>query len=90
MPLDASTMLPGGILLMDEPESVALATFAANGEVIMTINARPGGHCGQIILGLTPRMAMQLLDMLHKYDDVYAQAVAAGKGGAKFRTKEKT
>lgn len=77
-------ILPGGIVLMDEPASVGITTFAANGEVLLTFNARPGAECGQVILGLTPHMALQLIERLHKYDDVYARAVAAGKGGARF------
>ena len=79
--------LPGGIVLMDEPASCGVATFAANGEVLMTFNAREGGDCGQVIIGLSPRQAMQLIEMLHQHDDVYARAVAEGKGGAQFDMK---
>lgn len=81
------SILPGGIILMDEPESVGVATFAANGEVLLTFTARPGAECGQVILGLTPNQAMQLIEMLHTHDDVYARAIKDGKGGASFRTR---
>ena len=82
------SILPGGIVLMDEPESIALNTFANNGEVLLAFNARPGGNCGQIILGLTPNMALQLREALDKYSDVCARYVAEGKGGAKFTEKK--
>ena len=82
------SILPGGIVLMDEPDSAGLTTFAANGEVLLTFFARPGGDCGQVIIGLTPNQAVQLIQMLHTHDDVYARAIANGKGGARFRTKD--
>jgi hypothetical protein len=78
------SILPGGIVLIDEPASVGVSTFAANGEVLLTFNARPGGNCSQVIIGLTPNQAMQLIERLHVHDDIYARAIAEGKGGAKF------
>lgn len=80
------SILPGGIVLMDEPASAGVGTFAANGEVLLTLNARPGGNCGQVIIGLTPNQAMQLIEMLHAHDDIYTRAIAEGKGGAHFAT----
>jgi hypothetical protein len=81
------SILPGGIVLMDEPASIGLTTFSNNGEVLLTFNARPGGNCGQIILGLTPNMALQLRQALDKYGDVCARWIAEGKGGASFTEK---
>ena len=78
------SILPGGIVLMDEPASIALNTFGDSGEVLLAFNARPGGDCGQVILGLTPNMALQLRAALDKHGDVCARYVAEGKGGAKF------
>lgn len=78
------SILPGGIVLIDEPQSVGVSTFASNGEVLLTFNTRPGGDCGQVIIGLTPNQAMQLIGMLHAHDDIYTRAIAEGKGGAKF------
>jgi hypothetical protein len=81
------SILPGGIVLIDEPVHVNITTFVDNGEVLMSFDCRPGGNCGQVILGLTPNMALQLIERLHVHDDVYARAIAAGKGGAKFRER---
>ena len=78
------SILPGGIVLIDEPASVGVTTFAANGEVLLTFNSRPGAECGQVIIGLSPHQAMQLIQRLHAHDDIYARAVAEGKGGARF------
>lgn len=88
MPSNASTVLPGGIILVDEPESVGVATLAGSGEVLMTMNLRPGGEVNQIIVGLTPNMLMQLLMKLQTHSDVCARAIAEGKGGALFKEKE--
>lgn len=73
-----------GIVLVDEPAGLGIATFAANGEVLLTFNCRGGGDVGQVIIGLTPNQALQLLERLHTYDDVYHRAVLDGKGGARF------
>lgn len=77
------TIMPIGIVLIDEPATIGITTFA-NGEVLMTINARPGGNCGQVIVGLTPNQAMELIRRLHAHDDLYTRAIAEGRGGAGF------
>ena len=81
------TILPMGIVLIDEPAAMALSTFANNGEVLLAFNCRPGGNCGQVIIGLTPNQAVQLAEALHKYDDICLRAIADGKGGARFAEK---
>lgn len=78
-----------GIVLIDEPASLGVTTFANNGEVLLTLNNRPGGDVSQVIIGLTPNMAIQLIQALQQYDDIYARAIAEGKGGARF-TSEKS
>jgi hypothetical protein len=78
------SILPGGILLIDEPAHVNVTTFASNGEVLLTFNARPGGDFGQVIIGLTPNQAMQLIQRLQIHDDACGRAIAEGKGGARF------
>jgi hypothetical protein len=81
------SILPGGIVLIDEPAHVNVTTFAARGEVLLTFNTRPGGNCGQVIIGLTPNQAMQLVERLQKHADACARAVVEGKGGARFPEK---
>lgn len=78
------SILPGGIVLIDEPASVGVTTFAANGEVLLTFNNRPGGECGQVIIGLSPYQAMQLIERLQSHADICGRAIADGKGGAQF------
>jgi hypothetical protein len=72
--------LPFGLVMADEPTNVGITTFAENGEVLMTFNMREGGNVSQVIIGLTPNQAMELIRRLHTYDDVYARAIAEGKG----------
>jgi hypothetical protein len=81
------SILPGGIVLIDEPAHVNVTTFADNGEVLLTFNTRPGGECGQVIIGLTPHQALQLIERLQAHNDVCARAIAEGKGGARFNEK---
>lgn len=81
------SILPGGIILIDEPAFAGVTTFAENGEVLLTLNLRPGGDCNQIIMGLTPHQAIQLIERLQAHDDIYLRAIANGKGGAKFPDK---
>jgi hypothetical protein len=78
------TILPGGIVLIDEPAHVNVTTFAANGEVLLTFNTRPGGNCGQVIIGLTPHQTLQLIERLQAHADVCGRAIVDGKGGARF------
>lgn len=80
----AGEILPGGIVLIDEPESVGVTTFADNGEVLLTFNCRPGGSCGQVILGLSPYQAMELIEALQKHGDACSRAIVEGKGGRRF------
>ena len=51
-------ILQTGVVLIDEPAAFALATFAESGEVLLSFNCRPGGDCGQVIIGLTPNQAV--------------------------------
>jgi hypothetical protein len=78
------SILPGGIVLIDEPASVGVTTFAENGEVLLTFNSRPGGDCGQVIVGLTPNQAVQLIERLQAHSDACGRAIVDGKGGARF------
>jgi hypothetical protein len=77
-------ILPGGIVLIDEPASFGVTTFANNGEVLLTFTCRPGDQCGQVILGLSPHQAVQLIEGLQKHGDACLRAIAEGKGGARF------
>ena len=81
------SILPGGIVLIDEPAHVNVTTFADFGEVLLTFNCRAGGNCGQVIIGLSPHQAMQLVERLQQHHDACLRAVALGKGGAKFPDK---
>lgn len=81
------SILPGGIVLIDEPAFAGVTTFAANGEVLLTFNCRDGGDCGQVIIGLTPNQALQLIERLQTHEDVYQRAIVEGKGGNRFPDK---
>lgn len=85
MSSDPGAILPGGIILFDEPEHANVTTFAANGEVLLTFNARPGAAFGQVIIGLSAYQAMQLIERLQKHSDACSRAIVDGKGGARFR-----
>jgi hypothetical protein len=76
-------ILPLGLVLIDEPAAISVGTFL-NGEVLMNISCRPGGNCGQVIVGLTPNMLMQLIGQLQAHSDICTRAIAEGKGGARF------
>lgn len=82
-------ILPGGIVLIDEPASVSLNTFASNGEVLLGFNCRDGGECGQVIIGLSPHQAVQLIGYLNKHVAYYERAIADGNGGARFPMEAK-
>jgi len=78
-------ILPGGIVLIDEPAHVNVSTFNnEGGEVLLTFNCRDGGSCGQVIIGLSAQQALQLIERLQAHADICARSVAIGKGGAKF------
>lgn len=79
----APSSIHGGVVLMDEPAHAGVATFASNGEVLLTFTSR-GGACGQVIVGLTPHQVMQLIERLQAHSDICARAIAEGKGGARF------
>lgn len=79
-----TTIYRGGIVVMDEPENLSVTTFAATGEVLLTFNARPGGDCGQVIVGLTANQLLQLIERLQVHADACARAIVDGKGGARF------
>ena len=78
------SILPGGIVLIDEPAHANVTTFADRGEVLLTFNTRPGGDCGQVILGLAANLALELLERLQSHADACARAVVEGRGGARF------
>jgi hypothetical protein len=78
------SILPGGIVLIDEPASVGVTTFAENGEMMLTFNNRPGGECGQVIIGLSAHQAMQLIERLQTHADACGRAIVNGKGGTRF------
>jgi hypothetical protein len=81
------SILPGGIVLIDEPANIGVTTFANNGEVLLSINTRDGGDCGQVVIGLTPNQALQLIERLQAHNDACTRAIAAGNGGARFAEK---
>jgi hypothetical protein len=82
-----ASLLPGGILLIDEPEHVNVTTFTCNGEVLLTFNMRDGGDVSQIIMGLSAHQALQLIERLQAHADVCAKAVVDGWGGNRFPDK---
>jgi len=81
-------MFPFGLVMIDEPAGIGVTTFAGNGDVLMTINCRDGGNCSQVIVGLSANQALQLIERLQTYSDIYGRAVADGKGGARFTEKK--
>lgn len=82
-----ASILPGGIILIDEPAFIGVSTFAHNGEVLMNLTMREGGDFSQIIMGLSAHQALQLIERLQAHEDIYQRAVVEGKGGAKFPDK---
>lgn len=80
-------VLPGGIVLIDEPAHCNVTTFADRGEVLLTFNARSGGDVGQVIIGLTGNQALQLIGRLQEHADACGRAVVEGRGGARFPDK---
>jgi hypothetical protein len=103
---DTSTpgsILPGGIVLIDEPAHCNVTTFAdivgyvdatgpgppaarrsEPGDVLLTFNTRPGGNCGQVIIGLSPSQTLTLIERLQMHSEHCRKAVAEGRGGATF------
>lgn len=81
------TILPGGIVLIDEPAHVNVTTFADRGDVLISFNTRPGGNCGQVLIGLTANQALQLIERLQAHADACLRAVVEGRGGDRFPDK---
>lgn len=81
------SILPGGIVLIDEPAHCNVTTFATNGEVLLTFNTRPGGNCGQVIIGLTANQTLELIRRLQQHADACGRAMVEGRGGASFQDK---
>jgi hypothetical protein len=81
------SILPGGIVLIDEPAHANVTTFMDRGDVLLTFNTRPGGNCGQVIIGLTANQALQLIERLQAHASACLRATAEGRGGAKFPDK---
>lgn len=86
-PSTPGTILPGGIVLIDEPAHVNVSTFAGAGDVLLTFNTRPGGNCGQVIIGLSANQALQLIERLQAHSDICGRAISEGRGGARFPEK---
>jgi hypothetical protein len=80
-------ILPSGTVVIDEPASIGVTTFADNGEVLLTFHTRPGGNCEQVIIGLSARQALQLIEQLLIHSDACVCAIADGRGGAPFESK---
>jgi hypothetical protein len=78
------SLMPGGIVLVDEPAHANVTTFTHNGEVLLTFNMRPGAEIGQILIGLTANQTLQLIARLQEHSDVCGRAIVEGKGGTKF------
>lgn len=78
------SILPGGIVLIDEPAHVNVTTFANQGDVLLTFNTRPGGNCGQVIIGLSANQTLQLIERLQAHADACGRAMVEGRGGARF------
>lgn len=81
------SILPGGIVLIDEPAHCHVTTFASNGEVMLVFNTRRGGDCGQVFIGLSARQAQQVIERLSHDREHIDKAVAEGRGGAEFPNK---
>lgn len=86
-PATPGSILPGGIVLIDEPAHCNVTTFAEAGDVMLTFNTRPGGNCGQVIIGLTGNQVLQLIERLNMHADACGRAVAEGRGGRRFPDK---
>lgn len=86
-PATPGSILPGGIVLIDEPAHCNVTTFAARGDVLLTFNTRPGGNCGQVLIGLTGNQVLQLIERLQAHSDACARAVVEGRGGARWPEK---
>lgn len=83
-PGEPGKVLPGGIVVIDEPAHCNVTTFADRGEVLLVFNTRRGAEVGQVIIGLTGNQVLQLIDRLQQHADTCARAVAEGRGGAEF------
>ena len=86
-PSTPGSILPGGIVLIDEPAHVNVTTFVDCGDVLLTFNTRPGGNCGQVIIGLSANQTLQLIERLQAHADACGRAVVEGRGGARFPEK---
>jgi hypothetical protein len=87
-PSSPGTLLPGGILIADEPAHAGVTVFAGGG-VLLTLNLRPGGNVGQIIVGLSANQALQVAERLTHHADLLRKTISEGKGGARFPDKAK-
>jgi hypothetical protein len=78
------SILPGGIVVIDEPEHVNVTAFADTGDVLVTFNTRPGGDCGQVIIGLSANQVVELVRRLRHNIEHSERAEAEGRGGTRF------
>ena len=90
-PSTPGTLLLGGIVLIDEPAQAGVTVFGGEGDgsALLTIITRAGGEIGQVIIGLTPNQAVQLIERLSAHADVFHRAILQGKGGAGFQNIER-
>lgn len=72
-----------GIAMIDEPAHVNVTTFG-DGTLMLVFNTRDGGDLGQIMIGLSPNQAVELIRRLQVHNDLCTKAIAEGKGGACF------
>lgn len=87
-PSSPGTLLPGGILFADEPQSAGVTVFVGGG-ALLTVNLRPGGNVSQVILGLSANQALQVAERLTHHADELRKTISEGKGGARFPDKAK-
>ena len=66
--------------LIDEPAGIGITTFAANGEVSMTITAARRQFSSRRF----EQTRLQLIQRPQVHSDACEHAVAEGKGGARF------
>lgn len=79
-----SAILPGGIVVMDEPAHCNVTVFADRGEVLLVFNGRDDGVIGQIFVGLTGNQTLQLIDRLTTHYEFCTKAAREGRGGSSW------
>jgi len=77
-------ILPGGIVLVDEPATLHLSVFHDYARISMVFTCRDGGTCSQMIIGLSANQTVQLFDWMGAHVDTCRSAIAEGNGGVQF------